>query len=140
MTWEESAISAIPLILAAVIGGALAIVGGFFGHVWQTRKERKSVAGAFAGEIRAILGIIRKRRYMEGIEALIAAMKADNVPRPFHLDVRQFYFTVFEANAGKLGLLPSNCASDVATFYVITKSLLEDATNPNKPTDVAIHP
>ncbi len=127
----------VPLISTSV-GGVLAIAGGFLANYSQARNERKNVAGALAGEISALLEIIRKRQYLEAIDKYINAMETDQRARNFRLAARHSYFTVFEANADKLGVLPNCCASEVAKFYVIVKSLMEDATNPNMTADASI--
>ena len=114
-------------IFSVILGGALAIGGGFVTQLWQHHRDRRALALALAGEIHAIVDIIERRKYTEAITALISQISIKNEPMTMHVPVTQNYFVVYESNAAKIGLLPSNAARDVAVFYTIAKGVIEDA-------------
>ena len=120
-------------IVPTLVGGGLAIIGGFAGIMLTTiverRNKRKSVAGALGGEIGALIAIIERRRYLEVIDELIAEGEETGARTAFGLVARQEYFVVFNAHASELGALPPAAAQKVARFYVMAKSFLEDATD-----------
>ncbi len=118
-------------LFAALVGGVLALLGSFLFHWHSSRENRKSLAQAFVGEIRAILVLIEKRKYHESLERWRTSMlEGQSSPgRAFMAMPKQNYFTIFEANASKIGVLPRRASMHVVRFYVLTKSLLEDLTN-----------
>ncbi|MDZ4259124.1 MAG: hypothetical protein U0974_01225 [Gemmatimonadales bacterium] len=120
-------------ILPTMVGGLLAIGGGFAGTAFtsnvERRNRRKAVAGAIGGEIGALIEICEFRRYLEGFDALIAHGERTGEEQGFGLAVRQNYFVVFDAHVASVGSLPPAMARDVVRFYVMAKSFLEDAVD-----------
>ena len=94
-----------PPILQTAIGGLLAMGGGAFGSWFTWQKERQSVAAALAGEVQGLINIIKWRDTCKG---LLEGRKPPIEDHPF---------LVFEANDGKIGLLPVKLAGMVAEFY-----------------------
>jgi hypothetical protein len=91
--------------------------------------DLRSVAGAFAGEIGAFLDIVRRRRYLDLLNATLDDIAAGKPPSIEAITAGQNYFRVYDANAERLGVLPGNLATDVARFYTLAFSIVEDATN-----------
>lgn len=119
----------IPLINVAagvIIGGAIS----YFNTVrLETRKqeaESRRLALAFQGEIRALIGIIERRKYLESIQWLIEQMVKTGDKYKFNLQVRRNYFLVYQNNVGNIGLLPCPLPALIAQFYVQASSVLED--------------
>ena len=55
------------------------------------------------------------------------------------LQITASYFVVFDANAIRLGSIGPQLSEDVAHFYLLVKSLVEDAKQgPSEPIDKAI--
>jgi hypothetical protein len=104
----------IQTVIGALIGAVGAIAGGAFGSWFTWQKERRSVAAAFAGEINAILGLVGWRRARE------AVLKGKGFP------IEEHPFPVWEANVGKVGLLPSGLAVKVAGFYSLASGIVQD--------------
>jgi hypothetical protein len=115
-----------PEIISVIIGGALAICGGWATQFWQYHRERRALAHALGGEIYAIVEIVERRRYAQGISDLIGQAAQKNEPLALHAPVTQNYFVVYESNAAKIGMLPREVARDIAVFYGFTKSVIED--------------
>lgn len=119
----------IPLfsVTAGVVVGGLI---GFFNtsHVEKRKQatESRRLALAFQGEIRALVEIIGKRKYLENIEWVFKEMERTGEKYQFKLQVRRNYFLVFENNVGNIGLLPCPLPALIAQFYVQANSVLED--------------
>ena len=58
-------------LLTTVVGGVLALAGGWWAGWRQAHAERRSLTRAFGGEIAALLAIAHARRYRENVEAII---------------------------------------------------------------------
>ncbi len=120
-------------LIGVALGGLLGLVCAFGLHWWQSRQQSRSLAKAYAGEIKGLLSLIDYRGYRDGVEKLIQNYKkGGRVPPGTTLlsDLKHNYFIVHESNAGKIGLLPRDASEHVSEFYILVKSLLEDATNP----------
>jgi hypothetical protein len=91
-------------LTAVIVGGALAISGGFFSNLWlewrHNRQLRKNLALAFQGEITAIQEMVRKRGYIEGLKNAIRGIESSGKPIPFSFRARRRYFSVYEAHVG----------------------------------------
>jgi hypothetical protein len=111
-----------------IIGGVLALAGGFLSQWWQKRQERKALAHALSGEISAIIEIGKHRGYMEGMANVINQARLTGEPCSFRISIKQSYMEVYQANVDKIGLLPQSIAADVVKFYTFTKSVIEDMT------------
>lgn len=120
-------------LIGILLGGFLAIAGGIAGSVvpiiLQNRRERRALAYSLAGEISSLIEIAEQRKYEQFFEAIIANVKATKQPWFVKVRIEQQYFTVYEANASKIGLLPKETARNVAKFYVYAKSFIEDVTD-----------
>lgn len=119
----------LPLV-GVVIGGILVIVGGFVSNLWiEVRREkqlRKQLALAFEGEIGALLEIIEKRQYIEGLRHARDETKRSGKTQPFIFRAKRKYFSVFEANVGQIGLLLPPLSRLVSRFYTQANAILED--------------
>ncbi|MBI5891333.1 MAG: hypothetical protein HZB47_11760 [Nitrosomonadales bacterium] len=119
----------LPLI-GAVVGVLLVIVGGLASNTWREfirqRKSRRALALALQGEVQALLEILEKRGYIEGLRAAKAQIEATGKFQAYPFSARKKYFSVFEANAGQIGILGSPLSELVARFYAQANSILED--------------
>jgi hypothetical protein len=120
-------------IIGILLGGFLAIAGGIAGSVvpivLQNRRERRALAYSLAGEISSLIEVAEQRKYEQSIEAIIQNVKTTKQPWFVTVRIEQHYFTVYEANANKIGLLPKETARNVAKFYTYAKSFIEDVTD-----------
>ena len=98
------AASAWPPVIQTAIGAVAAIAGGAFTQWFTWQKERRALAAAFAGEIQSVV----KAQNFRNLQAMI---KQGKVPSA------QPSFPVFDANVGKIGMLPVDLAGRVSVFY-----------------------
>jgi len=63
-------------LLSVVVGGIIAIGGGFVQRICERRHERKSLRAALRAEIQAILAIVERRHYIAALSNLIEAIKS----------------------------------------------------------------
>lgn len=117
-------------LIGVIVGGLIAIVGGFAGNFFTEWRrdvsEAKKLTLAFKGEIQALASIARKRDYLEQIKLIIKTMEQTQEPLFVHIHVRREYFNVFNNNVGKLGALKNPLPELIARFYVQANSVLED--------------
>ena len=116
-------------LMQVILGGVLAIVGGFasqWGSMHLERvRQRKQVAGALAGEIEAVCALVDRRKYVEVLntcEQLSRAGTTVHIPPLVTLD----FLAVFNAAPSAIGALPPMLARDTALFYTHVKAMLED--------------
>ncbi|HKX29347.1 MAG TPA: hypothetical protein VJ302_16745 [Blastocatellia bacterium] len=113
-----------PLLLVAA-GGVIGILSNYLTQVFQSKRERKSISSAFAGEIKAILYIVEKRNYINLFKADIEEIKEGKAVGS-SISISSSYFSVYIGNVGKLGLLNAPLPEELATFYTLAMSVLED--------------
>ena len=112
-------------ILGAILGGILAISGGFLEKIYERRKERESLRAALRAEIQAILAIVERRDYIAGLSNFVEAIKGGST-NLYEIRIGRDYDIVFRSNCGKLGLLPSETAARTVGFYYLVSSVVED--------------
>lgn len=119
----------LPLV-GVVVGGVLAVLGGFVSNILIERytdaREAKRLALAFKGEIQALSHIVRKRNYVNAINDVIREMERREEPLFVNIQVRRDYFNVFKNNVGRIGSLKNPLPEKIARFYVQANSILED--------------
>ncbi len=112
-------------LLSVIVGGIIAIGGGFVQRIYERRHERKSLRAALRAEIQAILDIVARRDYIEGLSRFIETIKSGST-KLLQIRVGRDYDTVFKTNCGKLGLLTSETAGKTVRFYYLVSSIKED--------------
>jgi hypothetical protein len=127
--------AAVAGLIGTAIGAASGLLGAIITVGWnfrlQSRKERKSIASAFYGEIGALLEIVERRKYIQGIEASLTSIGAE-FRSPYSFKITRSYFNVYEKNIDKIGLLPNPLPEKVVLLYTIAFSILEDIDSLNK--------
>ncbi len=118
---------------AVLLGGLLALAGGLAGTYLTaalTRKHRReSLAAALAGEMGAIIDLVKRRDYLAGLNSLIAHVEVSGGPAVFYFNIRNNYFRVYEANVHSIGLLPADLAEGVVRFYSNCYAFLKDVAD-----------
>lgn len=124
--------SLIPLI-PVIVGGLLAIVGGFLSTVMIESRRRttdsRNLALAFKGEITALLHHIEDRSYANRFQQVIEQMEATQTPFFMPFRIRFAYDSVYQNNVAKIGLLQGSLPEMVPTFYTYLRSMMEDLNN-----------
>lgn len=117
-------------LIAVVVGGVIAISGGFASTTLlerqRRRRDERNLALALRGEIAAILVLIRERAYIERFDEVIALIEASG--RPFHMPfrIRYRYDRVYDANVERIGQLAAPLPERIAAYYTRMASVLED--------------
>jgi hypothetical protein len=112
-------------ILSLIVGGIIAIGGGFAERIYERRKERESLRAALRAEIQAILAIVERRNYIAGLSNFIEEIKRGSTSL-FEIRIKRDYDMVFRSSCGKLGLLPSETVAKTVRFYYLISSIIED--------------
>lgn len=128
---REATDNAIETMLATIIGGLLAMLGGVLAnrHAHKLEVERRNLEDAeFSKNVQSairreleVLGNV----YKSGIEPfLFKLQRGDALTVRFSLT--QNWFAVFEANAGHLGRLDAEISKKIILAYALLKRLIED--------------
>ncbi len=117
-------------IIQVLIGGILTFLGGIVGNQLLQRRQRKNdrenLSATFAGEIGAILWVIKRRNYIQEIEAALERMESSGERVKFTRPILRDYLLVYKQNVGKLGVLDSPLPNEIVTFYTHITALLDD--------------
>lgn len=125
MTWICSQTnSALENLVPTLVGGLLAVAGGFIATAWAGYQKKNALQRAIASEIRAIIALLRPAG--ENTRRRIVEMKTDpqKVGYPI-VDFRNTYSTVFSGNAENLGLLNAELAGEIVAFYYKFQGFIE---------------
>jgi hypothetical protein len=115
---------------AVLLGGILAILGG----VWTSnirlrqehRRDSRTLALAFKGEIRAFVELVEERSYISRFGEIIEQIEATRQPFFMPFRVRYKYDRVYDANLARIGILKAPLPEKIPLFYTRLASLLED--------------
>lgn len=113
-------------LIGTMVGGGISLLTAHWTLTKQRRDEKRNLAGAFAGEIGAILEIVRRREYVRHLHDAIASIDQSGQVCSFVIKIRQEYFAVYKRNVHQIGLLDSPLPQDIAKFYTFCFSILED--------------
>jgi sugar/nucleoside kinase (ribokinase family) len=120
-----------------LLGGIIAITGSLVGiyatQYFQRKNEGKNIASAFYGEISAILGMIKKRKYIEGAIEALEYMNETGKGQIFHFNYKKDHFKVYEQNISKIGLLNDPLPEKIVLFYTYIFAVLQDIEDISKP-------
>lgn len=132
---NETALS-IMLGMLVVIAVQLAV------ECYKEHRFAKAIAVSFCAEISSIIGLIARRKYNETLSNLItsideefkkATQSSQAIPNRFDLFAPFLQMTndnfslVYSNNNKHIGLVKSDIANDIVTFYSLMYGLLEDA-------------
>lgn len=116
--------------IAVVIGGLLAVTGGFLSTTLLERRRRqqeaRNLALAFGGEISGLLELIQERHYVQRFEQVISQIETTGEPFFMPFRVRYAYDRVYNANVGRIGLLQPPLSEQIPIFYTRLTSALDD--------------
>lgn len=124
--WQNQLVVSLVSVFATILGGTLAFWFSRLFYRTQVEQETRNLEGAFAGEISAILGIAQQRHYIQHLQQTIQWVQQNNQPAHFGFSANEEYFSVYKANASRLGLLPDPLPEHIAAFYTHAFSILED--------------
>ena len=114
-------------VIVGVLAGGAVTTGATITIEWcRERREARSLAHAFRGELLALRNIVDSRQYIEGLKTVIANIKQSQTPIAFPIRARREYFNVFKANVDKLGRLKCPLPERIADIYIKANAILED--------------
>lgn len=116
---------ALAALMGAVIGGTLTIIGNILHERWREGRRAEQMSHAIAGEVSALIQIVRERRYVEDLKDHAEAARAGDA-KIFCVRVSHDYFPVTRASIENLGMLPADLPLLVPRFLTLAKSVLED--------------
>lgn len=124
---------AVSQIVAVLVGGLIAIAGGFLTTVLlenrRQRREARNLALAFRGEIGGLMEHIEERGYLRRFEEVIAEIEASGEPFYVPMRIRFQYDRVYDANVERIGMLAGELPALIPLFYTRFSSVLEDLVN-----------
>lgn len=112
-------------LLGALIGGAFALIGGWYSLKLQKAHEARGVAGALAAELTTAQRMMDEGGVVELYKALLEGWKATGqvLDRQLLVDLfdnqPQDVLPVYYSMAGKLGLLRPELASRVVEYHAL---------------------
>lgn len=116
-------------LFQTLLGGLLTFLGGLTASVLlqsrQIKAERKSLASAFLGEIKALNKIFERRRYAKVIKVTIYLLERSEEASPTFRITRE-YSKVYNENIDKIGCLPAPLPELIVDFYMSLTSMYED--------------
>ncbi|GHB24526.1 hypothetical protein [Salinicola rhizosphaerae] len=112
------------LVASAIVGG-LGLAGALGAPAyteWRRRRnESETLRAALAADIRASIGVIQNRQYLEALQ------KGPSEGEPgLEVAIPEDAFSMFKSNAGLVGLLSPDDANDIVTFYFLLESVVQD--------------
>lgn len=112
-------------LIGGLIGGALTICGNLLHEWWRDGRSAEQLSRAIAGEVGALLRILKRRRYAETIKDYAQRAREGEI---FVFDgrVSKNYFPVIEASLEKIGSLPAQLPALIPELLTLAKSALED--------------
>jgi hypothetical protein len=117
-------------LLAVIVGGFLAITGGYAStrlmEKHRLEQESRSLALAFKGEIKALLLHIARRDYAGRFQQVIAQIEATQQPFFMPFRIRFAYDSVYQENVARIGLLKGQLPELVPHFYTQLHSIMDD--------------
>jgi hypothetical protein len=117
-------------LLAVVIGGTLAIAGGYASTRLMEKhrldQESRSLALAFKGEISALLLHMERRDYAGRFREVIGQIEATQQPFFMPFRIRFAYDSVYQENVARIGLLKGKLPELVPHFYTQLHSIMDD--------------
>lgn len=120
-------------LVAVIIGGLIAITGGFLSTTMlerrRQRQESRNLAFAFRGEITAILELIKERNYIERFQQVIEQIEQSGEAFHMPFQVRYKYDLVYTGNVSKIGLLKEPLHELIPLFYTRLTAILEEMVN-----------
>ena len=113
-----------------LLGGVLAVAGGFASAWFQAKvtrgNEARQLAMSFKGELSAIVDIAEARQYEAGLVNAIRLVEETGLPIIVAVPVKREYTIVYTQNASKIGLLKGDLPTKIATVYTKLSAILED--------------
>ena len=115
------------VLAAVVLGSVLTLLAQVFIELMRDARKSEQLSHAIAGEISALLEIIKTRRYLEMVKAHFAEATGGRVTI-LQVRLEERYFSVIEANLQQIGILPVELPLLIPKFLTLSKAAIEDVS------------
>jgi len=114
-------------VAGAVLGTLASFVPTYILERLKRKHETIAVTSAIVTEVRVTLFLIEKRGYVEGIETILAALRANEYPTA---KIQIFFpddlFPIYKANLSQIGIVPAAVRDDIVRFYQLLEAAIAD--------------
>ena len=104
-------------LLSTLVGGLLALAGGFGGKYYSDWRLQQNLRSAFSGELRSMLATIKRQNLISELEKQLRAFEEGEVWRVASAVIPPEYNLVFKQNASKLGFLRAPLPEQIVSAY-----------------------
>lgn len=104
----------------------------------RTAGRAEQLAHAVAGEVSAVMGIVKARGYLEELRALANSAQF-GLARIYRVTAKRNFFSTIEANLDSIGLLPAELPILVPKFLTLGKAALEDFESISSLNETNVH-
>jgi hypothetical protein len=115
---------------APIISSIIVVTSGlmmwWLGRTSESHRSRTQLAAAFAGEILAISDILKIRKQAQVLSNAVNEKNWGRSLVVIPVDSPENYFKIYDANADKVGLLPSRLALDIVRYYTRIRASIEE--------------
>ena len=115
------------VLVAVVLGSVLTLVAQVLLELLRDARRSEQLSHAIAGEVSALLQIIKSRCYGEMVKAHLAEAAAGRATI-LKIHIEKNYFAVIEANLQHIGILPVELPLLVPKFLTLSKAAIEDVS------------
>jgi lauroyl/myristoyl acyltransferase len=115
----------IDALIPTIVGGILAIAGGFLAKVYSDLREKKNLQVALAAEIRSFLNVLERENLTQFLRDTLARIEKEKRLPLFPVSFRTTYSTVFSGAASKMGYLDACLLNEVVSYYYKVQMLVE---------------
>lgn len=114
-------------LLIAAFSSAISFGVQFF-FKWRDEKNHtKSFEVAILAEIKAMMSIIEKRKYLEDLSRIDSFHNmGDGQKHLLIVDVQENYCPIYYGNLTKISLLSEDIVADIVEFYSLIASVIQD--------------
>jgi hypothetical protein len=110
-----------------ILGAVVSFWPAYILDCLKRKAEVEAVTGAIVTEIRVSLCLVEKRRYVESIEEVLAAIRAGKIAgSSFQVMVPDDYCPIFKSHLDKIGIIPAKIRNDVVMFYQLLEAAICD--------------
>ena len=120
-------------LVGVCLGGLITFKTTYYFENQKISNEKKSIAAALLGEIKALKSLADTRGYISLVEDTISEMKKEKQVANFEIPIRNNYTQVFDSFLDKCGILPSLTVEKLILFYSNFKSVNEDFITISQP-------
>ena len=124
---ESEWLTFVKTISSVIIGSFIGFLSSYLLQKQKDKREEKSLSSAMIAEIDAILRVIEKRGYIEGLEQEVAALENGDIEdSEYSVIIPGHYSRLYQSNASRIGLINNKLSSRIITFHQLIDSVVQD--------------